>query len=109
MSDTNHDARLVLVTAPDVDTAQRLARLLLEQKLAACVNVVSQLTSFFWWQGKIDRQDEALLLIKTTAAKVPALIDSVQKEHPYEVPEVIMLPIVSGAEKYLKWLHDSIA
>lgn len=103
------DARLVLVTVPDISVAQRLARRILEQKLAACVNIVPGMTSLFWWEEKIDQQAEALLIIKTVAAKLMALIDSVQKEHPYEVPEIVVLPIVGGADSYLRWLRDSIA
>lgn len=108
MSNATDDARVVLVTAPDIEVAQRLARRLLEQKVAACANIVPGMTSLFWWQGKIDEQAETLLIIKTTAAKLLMLIDAVQKEHPYDVPEIIALPVVGGAENYLTWLRDSI-
>ena len=108
MSSARNDACVVLVTAPDAAVAQQLARHVLEQKLAACVNIVPAITSFFWWQGKIDEQAESLLVIKTVATKLAALIEAVKKDHPYEVPEIIALPIVGGSKDYLKWLGDSV-
>ena len=108
MPSAQNNACVVFVTAPDMTVAQRLARRLLEQKLAACVNVVPGMTSFFWWQEKIDEQSETLLIIKTISAKLNALINGIKKEHPYEVPEIIALPIVGGAEDYLQWLRDSV-
>jgi periplasmic divalent cation tolerance protein len=100
---------IVLVTAPDEAVAQKLARTVLEQKLAACVNVIPGMISFFWWQNKIDEQAEVLLVIKTMQAKVSALMAAVKQAHPYEVPEIISLPIVEGSEDYLRWVRDSVA
>jgi periplasmic divalent cation tolerance protein len=108
MPDAQNNACVVLVTAPDAAVAQQLARLVLEQKLAACINIIPAMTSFFWWQGKIDEQTETLLIIKTVAEKLTVLIEAVKKNHPYEVPEIIALPVVGGSEDYLKWLRDSV-
>jgi periplasmic divalent cation tolerance protein len=103
------DPCVVLVTAPDEAVAHKLARHLLERKLAACVNVIPGMVSLFWWQGKIDQQAEVLLVIKTLQEKLNPLIDAVKDEHPYDTPEIIALPLAGGADDYLKWLRDSVA
>jgi len=100
---------VVLVTAPDQETATKLARHLVEKKLAACVNVAPGLVSLFWWQGKIDEQPEVLLIIKTLQEKLEMLHAAVKKQHPYDTPEIIALPIIGGADDYLRWLHESVA
>jgi len=99
--------RLVLSTCPNRRSAQRLASLLLHRRLTACVNIVPNLTSYFWWQGKVDRASEVLLLIKTRAALVPELITTLRKLHPYDVPEIIALPITAGHRPYLQWIEES--
>jgi len=99
---------IVLVTAPGEDVAKKLARSILDKKLAACVNVVPGLHSMFWWQGKIDEQSEVLLIIKTLQDKLGALIAAVKQEHPYDTPEIIALPIIGGSDDYLQWLRDSV-
>ncbi len=109
MPNAHDSACVVLITAPDLSAAQKLARTVLEQKLAACVNIIPGITSLFWWQNKIDEQTEVLLVSKTVRAKVSALIAAVKQAHPYEVPEIIALPIVEGSEDYLRWVRDSVA
>jgi periplasmic divalent cation tolerance protein len=99
---------IVLVTAPDEAVAKKLARDILDKKLAACVNVVPGLHSMFWWQEKVDEQAEVLLIIKTLQDKLAALIVAVKQEHPYDTPEIIALPIIGGSEDYLQWLQDSV-
>lgn len=96
--------RVVLITAPHAEEAEKLARLLVEKRLAACVNVVPRIRSFFWWEGKIDVQEEVLLILKTTTPRWPALLEAVSAHHSYETPEIIALPILQGAQKYLNWL-----
>lgn len=100
---------IVLVTAPDEVVAKKLSRSILDKKLAACVNVIPGLHSMFWWQGKIDKQPEVLLIIKTLQDKLSALIAAVKQEHPYDTPEIIALPIIGGSEDYLQWLRESVA
>jgi periplasmic divalent cation tolerance protein len=98
---------LVLVTAPaEGDVAERLARGLVEARLAACVNLVPGLRSFYRWQGEIADDLEVQLLIKTHEGRFDALVAWVQNHHPYEVPEVVALPIERGAAPYLAWLRD---
>ncbi len=97
---------VVLVTTPELHEAQRIAGLLLNERVAACVNIVPALQSSFWWQGKVDSADESLLIVKTKATLLDELIEMVRKNHSYDVPEIIALPIVGGNEDYLKWLDE---
>ncbi|AEB11764.1 divalent-cation tolerance protein CutA [Marinithermus hydrothermalis] len=95
---------VVLVTVPNEETAKTLARTLVEERLAACVNIVPGLTSVYRWEGKVVEDAELLLVIKTTEARFAALEARVRALHPYTVPEVIALPIQAGARPYLEWL-----
>jgi len=99
---------VVLITATNEDEGARLAKILVEARLAACVSLVSQARSFFWWEGKIDEQRETIMLAKTRREVLPRLIETVQKHHSYSVPEIIALPIIAGAENYLSWLAAEI-
>ncbi|XP_069053010.1 protein CutA homolog isoform X1 [Lepisosteus oculatus] len=96
------------VTCPNEQVAKDLARGLVEKKLAACVNIVPKITSVYEWQGKIEEDSEVLLMIKTRSSKVSALADYVRSVHPYEVAEVISLPIDQGNPPYLKWLGEAV-
>ena len=98
---------LVLVTAPaDGQTPERLARGLVEARLAACVNLVPGLRSFYRWQGEVQDDAEVQLLIKTRQGRFDALVAWVQEHHPYDLPEVITLAIERGATPYLDWLFE---
>ncbi len=97
-------AHVVLCTAPDTDTAHRLARGLVEARLAACVNVLPAVRSFYVWEGEARDDAEELLVAKTTDDRVEALVAYVIANHPYEVPEVIALPVTEGSERYLAWV-----
>ena len=97
-----------LVTCGSRAEARKLARAVLAPKLAACVNIVGGIESHFWWQGKLDRANEYLLLIKTTAAKTKAVTAVIQAHHHYAVPEIIFTPIVAGARNYLQWIKESV-
>ena len=100
--------RLVLTTAGSHEEAQRIARTLVERRLAACINIVPQIESIYRWQGKVEEAQEWLLLIKTTAAKFESVRDAIKKLHSYEVPECICLNIEDGSAEYLKWITDSV-
>lgn len=101
---------LVLVTAPDSDTAELIANTLLEKELAACVNIFPGLRSLYRWEGKIQEDGEFLMMIKTRSELVQDhLIPMIQKLHPYQVPEIISLPVVGGAESYLNWIVSETA
>lgn len=97
---------VVLVTAPDLETARRLARAALECRAAACANLVPGLESHYWWQGKLETSAEVLLIFKTTRRRLGALEKAVAQLHPYDTPEILALPVRAGAEKYLRWLTD---
>lgn len=103
------DARVVLVTAPDADAAARLARALVEERLAACGNVVPAIRSIYRWEGRVHDEGEALLVLKTRAARVDALRARVLELHPYQVPEVLVLPVEAGSEAYLDWIAAETA
>jgi len=100
---------IVLVTCATKEEAHKIAAHLLERKLAACVNIVNEIESFFWWQGKIDNAREFLLIAKSRVDKVESIIKSVKSLHSYEVPEIIALPIIAGSKDYLEWLDGSVA
>lgn len=97
---------VVFITAATIEEAQRIASTLVSSRKAACVNIMPQVHSRFWWQGKIDSADEALLIVKTKAALLDELIGLVKGNHSYEVPEIIALPIVGGNRDYLKWIDN---
>lgn len=99
--------RIALVTAPDLKTARRLARAALEARLIACANLVPKIESHYWWQGKIERGSEVLLILKTTKANLAKLEKVILSLHPYDTPEFLVLPLQSGNRRYLKWLHTS--
>src|SRR5512139_2849116 len=98
------DALVVLVTTPSPERAAEIARTLVEERLAACGNVVPGIRSIYRWEGKVQDDAEALLLLKTTRARFDALRERVLALHPYDVPEVIALPVEDGTERYLAWI-----
>jgi len=94
----------VLITAPEEETARRIARALVEERLAACVNLVPGVRSIYRWQGVVEEAAEVLLIAKTHAERVAALAARVRDLHPYELPEVVTLPVSDGSEPYLRWV-----
>jgi periplasmic divalent cation tolerance protein len=98
------DALVVLVTAPGADKAAQIARALVEERLVACGNVVPGLRSIYRWDGKVQDDSEALLVLKTTRARFEALRERVLALHPYEVPEILAFPVEAGSERYLAWI-----
>jgi periplasmic divalent cation tolerance protein len=95
---------LVMTNVPDASVALALGRHLVEQKLAACVNRLSGVRSVYRWQGAVEEADEVTLLIKTTQARYVELEAAIKTLHPYQVPEIIVLPIVGGLPSYLDWI-----
>lgn len=98
---------VVYVTTPDNETSERIAAALVEEKLAACVNCVPGVRSLYTWQGKIQNEMEELLVIKTRVKSLDALTGRVKALHPYEVPEVIALPVIGGSREYLDWIEET--
>ncbi len=97
---------LNLCTCPDRATAERLAQQLVERRLAACVNILPGITSVYLWQGAVAQEAELLLLIKTASERVEAMQQALAELHPYEVPEIISLPIASGHTPYIEWVRQ---
>jgi periplasmic divalent cation tolerance protein len=101
------DAIVVLITVPTVETGRSIAAMLLQEKLAACVNIVPGVSSLFTWQGQASEEQEALLIVKTRSELFEQrLIPAVKAAHPYEVPEIIALPVVGGSRAYLEWIEQ---
>jgi periplasmic divalent cation tolerance protein len=96
---------LILSTAPDRETAAALARTLVESKLAACVNLIPQVTSIYEWQGQLEETGEVLMLIKTTKHNYPAVESALRAKHPYELPEILAVPVEQGLAGYLDWVE----
>lgn len=102
----SEEVRVVLVTAPNAETGEFLARELVEERVAACANVVPGLVSVFWWEGEIQRDDEVLVIFKTRADRLEALRERVTDLHPYEVPEVLALPVDFAHPPYARWIAE---
>ena len=96
---------VVLITAGSYEEAHKIADALVGQRKAACVNIVLQVNSLFWWEGKIEEDRESLLLVKTRAELFPEVVNVVKGIHSYDVPEIIALPIVEGNPEYMAWLE----
>jgi periplasmic divalent cation tolerance protein len=101
------EARIVLTTAGSAEEATKISRAIVERRLAACVNIIPQLTSVYRWQGKVEQASECLLIIKTQAAVFERLRNAIKELHSYEVPECIMLEIAQGSEPYLTWIREN--
>jgi periplasmic divalent cation tolerance protein len=102
------DKIVVLSTCASAEEAERLARRVIDDRLAACVNVLSAVRSFYRWKGEIEDSAEWLLIIKTTRDKFDALRAALESAHTYEVPEVIAIPIVEGSPNYLSWIEREL-
>ena len=100
---------LVLSTFPDVATARRVGRELVEQRCAACANILPAVESIYWWEKKVESANETLVLFKTTADRYAALETTLRQLHPYEVPEIIAVKVEQGSPDYLRWVSENCA
>lgn len=98
---------VILITCPNIKEANNIASVLIDKKLAACVNIISKIDSIFHWQRKIDKAQEVLLVVKSRKSLFKKITATVKKHHTYHTPEIIALPIILGNKKYLDWLKDS--
>ncbi len=98
----------IITTTASKDEAERIAQALLEQRLAACVQIVGPMESLYWWQGKINRSEEWLCIAKSELSLFPKIEETVKALHSYEVPEILAVPIVGGSESYLHWLGEHV-
>lgn len=99
---------VLLITTATAEEAQRISRALVEQRKAACVNIVPGVSSLFWWQGKLDSTEESLLIVKTKASLLSEIVTLVKEIHSYDIPEIIALPIVGGNQDYLEWIQKEV-
>ena len=104
-----NQAIVVFITAAHSEEAARLADLLLERRLAACVQILPEMESVYRWQGKVERQKEVLLIAKTIKSRFDELESSVRAIHSYETPEIVALPLEAGSAPYLEWLNSSVS
>jgi periplasmic divalent cation tolerance protein len=102
------DYSVVFITVNDNEEAEDIARLLIENRQAACINIISGVDSRFWWQDKLESARESLLVVKTRTSLLPDIIRSVKKNHSNEVPEVIAMPIIGGNQDYLDWIDSEV-
>lgn len=103
-----HEYATVLTTMPAEADAETLARTLVEEHLAACVNVLQPMTSIYRWKGAVETASERQLLIKTDKSRLTLLRDRITALHPYDVPEFLVIPIAGGSEGYLHWISESV-
>ncbi len=101
--------QIILCTCPDQKTAEDIASALISQKLAACVNIIAGITSIYEWQGKLEKSAEQLLLIKSHIDKYIEIEGKIKSLHPYELPEIIAVPIDRGLPEYLQWINKCIS
>ncbi len=102
------DKRIVLSTTGSKEEAQKIARALVERRLAACVNVVGPIESVYRWKGAVETAGEFLCIVKTTAAAVEGVLAAIKELHSYELPEVVVLPIEHGSKDYLTWIGENV-
>ena len=98
---------LILVTAPNIKLARRLAKGALEQKLAACANIIPAIESHYWWKEKLENEKEVLILFKTIKENITELEQTIYNLHTYDTPEFVAVPIAYGNQKYLNWISDN--
>ena len=108
MQQKQPDYVVAFITTNDSDEAQKIATLLLKRRQAACVNVIPEINSRFWWKDKTESAGENLLVVKTKAPLLPDIIKTVKKNHSNEVPEIIAMPIVGGNQEYLDWIDSEV-
>lgn len=99
---------VLFTTVSNSEEAHKIAKVLLSQRKAACVNIVPVISSLFWWQDKLDSAQESLLIVKTKASLLNQIVTLVRQIHSYEVPEIIALPIIGGNQDYLEWIDKEV-
>ena len=97
-----------IITFPHITSARKVAKSLLEKRLVACINIIKNIDSIYWWNKKIEKSKEVLILLKTRKNKMRDVVREVGKMHPYEVPEIIFLPLIFGNRRYLQWINKEV-
>jgi len=101
-------ATIILTTTSSIENAEKIARVLVEEKLAACVNIIPKIISYYYWEGKLNRDEELVLLIKTTQERVEDVRRRIKELHVYQLPEIISIDISGGDSEYLRWIFESV-
>jgi periplasmic divalent cation tolerance protein len=109
MAADSSDLRVAFATAPDAEVAARIARALVEERLVACANLVANVRSIYRWQGRVEDESEVMLVLKTRADRIGALGERLRALHPYELPELVVLPVDGGLAAYLDWVRAESA
>ena len=99
---------IVFITVPNFDVGEKIGSTLVEEKLTTCVNITSQIKSLYFWKGNVENDSEYLLIIKTRKDKFENLEKRVKEIHPYEVPEIVAIPIILGSKDYLDWIDETL-
>ena len=99
---------MVITTTDQKDVAHRIAKTLVEERLAACIQIISQMESYYWWEGKVENASEFLIFIKTSRELYSKLEERIKELHNYTVPEIVALPITNGFNKYLQWIDENV-
>ena len=99
---------VVLITSPNLQEAHKISQKPIEEKLIACANIVERIQSIFWWEGKTDRAEEVLIILKSKKSLFKKIMKTVRAAHSYKVPEILALPIIDGNPDYLKWISESV-
>ena len=109
MAKPDGSASIVLfITTADIEEARRIADLLVEERQAACVNILPGVNSLFWWQDRVDKAEESLLIVKSQARLLDQIVKTVKKHHSYDVPEIVALPVIGGNPDYLEWIAKEL-
>lgn len=99
---------LVYITTSDIEEARRIAKTLVEKRLVACANIVPEIESLYWWEGKINCEEEALIFAKTVREKVKNVIEEVKKLHSYEIPAIVSFDVLEGNKNFLDWISEEV-
>jgi len=99
---------LIYITTSGAEEAKRIGKRIVEERLAACANVIEKVHSLYWWKGKLEESDEAVLLLKSKKDRVKKIIAMVKKLHSYENPAIVAFPILEGSEEYLRWIEGEV-
>lgn len=99
---------IVYVTTSDIEEAGKIGEIIVRERLAACANILDNIMSIYWWKGKIEKDNEALLLLKTRNEMVEKIISRIKELHSYEVPDITFIPLEHGSEDYLNWIDENI-
>lgn len=108
MNENSSPAQILITTLPEMEQAKQMAQTIVNQKLAACINILPQMVSIYRWQGALEEGTEHMLVIKTEVARLDELKKTILEMHPYELPEIIVVPIVGGHPPYLDWIGESV-